>query len=338
MNPFFFNFSNNMIRKLNKYLSVIATQSSILVGGQAVIEGVLMRVPGAYATAVRDPNGEILFDRHLFNSILEKYNLKNIIILRGMVGLFESMKIGFQTLQWSADIAESNEEESKTNPILEFFLSLLSIFFVLSIFFIGPLSLTSFIIEKDMIGNPMYYNLIAGSFRISFFLIYLIIISNINDVYRLFQYHGAEHKTVYNFESGEKLDIQTAQKFPTQHPRCGTSFVFIIMIVGIITFSIIDSIFIYYFGSLDLLSRIIMHILFIPLVAGFGYEILKLTAKYKTNIIFKILAKPGLWLQNITTKTPSDDQLEVAIAALKCAFGDTIQKYEGKEHIAEAIE
>ena len=338
MNPFFFNKNKIMIKKLNKYLSIIISQSSILVGGQAVIEGVLMRVPGSYSTAVRNPDGKILINRHDFKSILEKYNLKNTIIVRGIVGLFESMKIGFATLQWSADIAEANNEGSKTHPVLEFFLSLLSILFVLTIFFIGPLSLASFIIEKDTNTSPIYYNIIAGLFRISFFLIYLIIISRMEDVYRLFQYHGAEHKTVYNFESGEKLNINIAQKFPTQHPRCGTSFVFIIMIIGIITFSVIDSIFIYYIGSLDLIIRIIMHILFIPLVAGFGYEVLKLTAKYKKNILFKILAKPGLWLQNITTKPPTDNQLEVAITALKSAFGDNISKYEGKEYIAEAIE
>ena len=327
-----------MIKQLIRYFNIIVSQSSILVGGQAVIEGVLMRVPGAYATAVRSPEGEILINRHDFNSILEKYNLKNIIILRGMIGLFESMKIGFQTLQWSADIAETNEAESKIHPILEFLLSLLSILFVLTIFVIGPLSLTSFFIEKDVNANPVLYNILAGSFRISFFLIYLILISRMDDVYRLFQYHGAEHKTVYNFESGKKLNINTAQQFPTQHPRCGTSFVFIIMIIGIITFSIIDSMFIYYFGSLNLFVRIIMHILFIPLVAGFGYEVLKLTAKHKKNIIFKTLARPGLWLQNITTKQPENNQLEIAIAALQAAFGDSITKYEGKEHIAEAIE
>ncbi len=255
-----------------------------------------------------------------------------------MIGLFESMKIGFKTLQWSADIAETNESESKIHPALEFLLSLLSILFVLTIFVIGPLSLTSFFIEKDVNANPVLYNILAGSFRISFFLIYLILISRMDDVYRLFQYHGAEHKTVYNFESGERLNINTAQQFPTQHPRCGTSFVFIIMIIGIITFSIIDSMFIYYFGSLNLFVRIIMHILFIPLVAGFGYEVLKLTAKHKKNIIFKTLARPGLWLQNITTKQPEDNQLEIAIAALQAAFGDSITKYEGQEHIAEAIE
>ena len=327
-----------MIKKINRYLSIIISQSSILVGGQAVIEGVLMRVPGAYSTAVRSPNGEIVIDRHSFQSVLEKYNLKNIIIFRGVVGLFESMKIGFKTLQWSADIAEKNDEEQKTNPIVEFILSLLSILFVLSIFFIGPLSLASFIIEKDVNGSPILYNILAGSFRITFFLIYLFLISQIDDIYRLFQYHGAEHKTVYNFESGKKLDINIAQTFQTQHPRCGTSFVFIIMVIGIITFSIIDSLFIYYIGQLNLMTRIIMHILFIPLVAGFGYEVLKLTAKYQQNFIFKFFAKPGLWLQNITTKQPTNEQLEIAIIALKSAFGDKLSHYEGKKHIAEAVQ
>ena len=327
-----------MIKKINRYLSIIISQSSILVGGQAVIEGVLMRVPGAYSTAVRSPNGEIVIDRHSFQSVLEKYNLKNIIIFRGVVGLFESMKIGFKTLQWSADIAEKNDEEQKTNPIVEFILSLLSILFVLSIFFIGPLSLASFIIEKDVNGSPILYNILAGSFRITFFLIYLFLISQIDDIYRLFQYHGAEHKTVYNFESGKKLDVNIAQTFQTQHPRCGTSFVFIIMVIGILTFSIIDSLFIYYIGQLNLMTRIIMHILFIPLVAGFGYEVLKLTAKYQQNFIFKFFAKPGLWLQNITTKQPTDEQLEIAIIALKSAFGDKLSHYEGKKHIAEAVQ
>jgi len=323
-----------MIKKILQYFNLFIAQSSILVGGQAVIEGVLMRVPGAYATAVRNPEGEILIDKHNFQSVLEKYNLKNIIILRGIIGLFESMKIGFKTLQWSADIAEPNNNNG--NPIIEFCLTILSVLFVLTLFFIGPLGLTSLMFNKNL--NPMYFNIIAGTFRIIFFLVYLIAISQMKDIYILFQYHGAEHKTVYNFESGKKLQIETAMTFPKQHPRCGTSFVFIIMIIAIITFSIIDSIFLYYFGVINLWTRIIIHIFFIPLVSGFGYEILKLTAKYKSNIIFKILAQPGLWLQNITTKNPDENQLEVAIAALKAAFGSSIDNYTGKTYVAEAIE
>ncbi len=330
-----------MNKKILKYLTLFINQSSILVGGQAVIEGVLMRVPGAYATAVRDKNNNILIDKHDFESKLEKYNLKNIIILRGVIGLFESLKIGFKTLQWSADIAEENDANNKTNPIVEILLTIFSILFVITLFFIGPLGITRLIINENL--NPLNFNIIAGTLRITFFLIYLIVISKMEDVNTLFQYHGAEHKTVYNFESGKQLKIKTAQSFPTQHPRCGTSFVFIIMIIGIITFTVIDSLFLAYFHTMNLfinplITRVIIHVLFMPLVAGFGYEVLKLTAKYKSNIIFQILARPGLWLQNITTKQPSDNQLEVAIAALKAAFGDSIKEYEGKEHIAEAIE
>ena len=330
-----------MNKKILKYLTLIINQSSILVGGQAVIEGVLMRVPGAYATAVRDSNNKIIIDRHDFTSILEKYNLKNIPIIRGVIGLVESLKIGFQTLQWSADIAEQNQDSNKTNPIIETLLTIFSILFVITLFFIGPLSITRIIIDEN--SNALGFNIIAGILRITFFLIYLVLISKMNDVRILFQYHGAEHKTVYNFESGKKLDVNTAQTFPTQHPRCGTSFVFIIMIIGILTFAVIDSLLLAYFTTMDLIinplvTRVIIHILFMPLVAGLGYEILKLTAKYKGNIIFKILAMPGLWLQNITTKQPDDSQLEVAIIALQSAFGDSISSYEGQEHTAEAIE
>ena len=330
-----------MNKKIFKYLTLFINQSSILVGGQAVIEGVLMRVPGAYATAVRDKDNNILIDKHDFKSKLEKYNLKNIIILRGVIGLFESLQIGFKTLQWSADIAEENDANNKTNPIVEILLTIFSILFVITLFFIGPLGITRLIIDENL--NPLNFNIIAGIFRITFFLIYLIVISKMQDVHTLFQYHGAEHKTVYNFESGKQLEVKTAQSFPTQHPRCGTSFVFIVMIIGILTFTVIDSILLAYFNTMNLfinslITRVIIHILFMPLVAGFGYEVLKLTAKYKSNIILQALARPGLWLQNITTKQPNDHQLEVAIAALKAAFGDSIKKYEGKEHIAEAIE
>ena len=158
------------------------------------------------------------------------------------------------------------------------------------------------------------------------------------DVRRLFQYHGAEHKAVYNFESGQELKISNAQKFPTQHPRCGTSFLFIIMIVAILSFALLDSIVMLYVAELKIWMRLVLHIPFIPLVAGMGYEVLKLTAKYRTNMFFLILAKPGLWLQNITTKQPDDDQVEVALKALEEAFGDKLPHFtRGETYIAEAI-
>ena len=158
------------------------------------------------------------------------------------------------------------------------------------------------------------------------------------DITRLFQYHGAEHKTIYNFESGKELTIKNAQSFPTQHPRCGTSFLFIIMLVAIISFAILDSIFIYYIGELTIWMRLIIHIPFIPIEASIGYEVLKLTAKYNNNLLFKALSQPGLWLQNITTKEPNNKQVEVALKSLTVAFDNSVSHYTGKQFTAQAIE
>ena len=323
-----------MKKKFLKHLILYVSKSSILVGGQAVIEGVMMRVPGAYSTAVRDSKGIIQTDRHEFESIIEKKPQLNKPILRGAINLFESMKMGFKTLQWSSDIAMPDESQ-KTHPFIDILMTLLSIFIAFSLFFAIPIGLTDWIFEKNQ--DAFTFNVLSGSFRIIFFLLYLVLISLLSDVKRLFQYHGAEHKTVYNFESGQSLNVNNAQSFPTQHPRCGTSFMFIIMIVAIVSFSIFDSIIMIFVGEIKVWMRLITHIPLIPLVAGIGYEVLKLTAKYQKNIIFKILAYPGLWLQNITTKIPDDDQVEVAIAALKSAFGDDIDKFTGKKFVAEAI-
>ncbi len=323
------------MKKIFYHLRFILTQSSILVGGQAVMEGVMMRVPGAYATAVRDSKGIIHTSRHNFHSISEKFSFLQTPLLRGIVGLFESLKIGYSTLQWSAEIS-SEEEIIESNKIVDFFLTLISILLALSLFFIAPIGLTSWLFEREQ--DALGFNFIAGFFRVVFFITYLILISFMKDVQRLFQYHGAEHKAVYNFESGNELSISNAQKFPTQHPRCGTSFLFIIMLVAILSFAILDSIVMLYINELKVWMRLVLHIPFIPIISGLGYEILKLTAKYRNNFFFSTLSKPGLWLQNITTKQPDDTQVEVAIKALKEAFGDKLPEYTvGKKYVAEAI-
>ena len=326
-----------MKNKLLFHLRLLVSQSTILVGGQAVIEGVMMRVPGAYATAVRDSKGKIHFNRSNFKSITEFYPLLKKPIIRGIVGVYESLKMGYSTLQWSAEISELNEESpERTNKFIEFLLTLFSIALALGLFVIAPMGLTSWLFEKDQ--DAFIFNLISGLFRISFFLIYLVLISFINDVKRLFQYHGAEHKSVYNFESGKDLSINNAQCFPTQHPRCGTSFMFIIMIVAILSFAALDSFIMLYVEELKIWMRIILHIPFIPIVSGMGYEVLKLTSKYRNNFFFLILSKPGLLLQNITTKQPDDKQVEVALMALEKAFGDNLSQYTtGKKFVAEAI-
>ncbi len=327
---------------LIKTFYMICMKTSILVGGQAVIEGVMMRVPGAYATALRLKNGEIISKRFDFTSIIERYKMKNYFIIRGFLHLYESMKIGYQTLDWSADIYESENNNSKKNKesiLNTFFEKLVSIFsIVLSIgIFLGlPLYFSSILIP-DNTNSPFYFNIISGIIRITIFLVYLILISQLNDVKRLFQYHGAEHKTVYNFESGKELNIKNAQKFSTLHPRCGTSFIFIIMIVTIFSYTILDSIALLFIDNLNFSIRLIMHLLCLPLVAGIGYEVLKFLSNKQHILIFKYLSKPGLLLQNITTKEPDDLQLEIAIYALKTAFDNKIDQFKGKKYTAESI-
>jgi len=326
------------MNKLLFQLQLFVTKSSILVGGQAVMEGVMMRVPGAYATAVRDHKGNIQIDRHEFKSIIKIYPFLNKPIIRGIFGLFEALKIGYSTLQWSADIIASEKQKStKSNKIGDVLITLFSLFLALGLFFVAPIGLTSWLFDKDQ--DAFIFNVISGIFRIIFFITYLGLISLIKDVHRLFQYHGAEHKTVYNFESGKELNVSNAQQFPTQHPRCGTSFLFIIMIVSILSFALLDSAIMLYVNELKIWMRLVYHIPFIPFVAGLGYEVLKLTAKHRNNIFFLVLAKPGLWLQNITTKQPDDEQVEVALKALKEAFGDKLSQYtSGETYVAEAIE
>lgn len=327
---------------LIKTFYMICMKTSILVGGQAVIEGVMMRVPGAYATALRLKNGKIISKRFDFTSIIERYKMKNYFIIRGFLHLYESMKIGYQTLDWSADIYESENNNSKKNKesiLNTFFEKLVSIFsIVLSIgIFLGlPLYFSSILIP-DNTNSPFYFNIISGIIRITIFLVYLILISQLNDVKRLFQYHGAEHKTVYNFESGKELNIKNAQKFSTLHPRCGTSFIFIIMIVTIFSYTILDSIALLFIDNLNFSIRLIMHLLCLPLVAGIGYEVLKFLSNKQHILIFKYLSKPGLLLQNITTKEPDDLQLEIAIYALKTAFDNKIDQFKGKKYTAESI-
>ena len=182
----------------------------------------------------------------------------------------------------------------------------------------------------------IWFNLISGGFRIIFFVIYLFLISLLDDIKRLFQYHGAEHRVVYNFESGMDVTIDNAQSFPTQHPRCGTSFLFIVLLSAIFVFAVVDTIIMSVLGTISLSIRLLSHLPMIPLVSGVGYEVIKLIA-IKDSLVFRLLRNPGLWLQNITTRPPDNEMIEVSITALKDAFGDKYEEMVGKKYIAEAI-
>jgi len=326
-------------RSFKSYLIIILQKTSILVGGQAVIEGVMMRVPGAYATAVRTPDGKIAVERKKFISLVKRKKIFGKIIIRGIVSLFEAMKIGMQTLTFSAEKAYPEENENKNsiwNKILEYISILFALGLAIGLFLVLPLVLTTkiFAIEK----TAWAFNAVAGLFRIIFFLTYLIIISLMKDVKRLFEYHGAEHKTVFAFENGEDMSIESTHKYSTFHPRCGTSFLFITLIFTIIIYAVIDSILIYFLGTLTLANRLLIHLPMIPLVMGIGYEGLRFTSKQVENKWFSWLVEPGLWLQRITTSKPDDKQLECAITALKEGFGSNWGKYVGSKYVAKAIE
>ncbi|HLX11882.1 MAG TPA: DUF1385 domain-containing protein, partial [Bacteroidota bacterium] len=282
------------------------------VGGQAVIEGVMMRAPGRIATAVRRSNGDIEVKTREFVSLAEKYPFFRLPIIRGAIGLLEMMFIGIETLNFSAEAAmedlktaENGEtkaapkEKSPSNVKLALTV-MFSLFVGIAVFFVTPLLITTklFNVEQNAFG----FNLIAGGIRLTILLVYLWAISLMKDVHRLFEYHGAEHKAVFTFESGGELSADSAAGYTRFHPRCGTSFILIVMLTAMILFSILDSLMILWLGKLSLGVRLMTHLPLIPLVGGVAYEFIRWSAKRSTTPVGKMLVAPGLWLQHITTQ------------------------------------
>ena len=313
------------------------TEEKIMpVGGQAVIEGVMMRSPKRVATAVRRTNGNIEVKVQEYESLTQRKKYLNIPIFRGAVTLIEVMVLGIKTLQWSAEkamddieaeeIASGKKKAKKKNK--KSGMSTLSAVFSIGIaliigigaFFVLPLYLTTtvFSIEKQALA----FNFVAGGIRIIFFLLYVWGISFMKDVKRLFEYHGAEHKTIFAFEDKVILSPHNAQKYITYHPRCGTSFLVIVMLVSLIFFAFVDTLTLYWLENISFLIRISTHLPLIPIVGGISYEALKASAKNIDNPIVRALIAPGLGLQRITTSQPDERQLEVSITALKAALGE----------------
>ena len=322
------------VRRLLHPLLLLAAQSRILVGGQAVIEGVMMRVPGAYAVAVQTPEGAVKTRYREFTSAVEDSRWLKFPIVRGVVHLFESLKIGLATLNWSAEVAYP-DEAPKQGSAATVFTTVLALALGLGLFFAAPLWITTKLLQLEQ--HALGFNLVSGVFRITFFLIYLAAISLMRDVRRLFEYHGAEHMTVFTFEAGKPLTVENTRAFPTQHPRCGTSFIFIVLIAAILTFALIDTAVIAIVGRMSLGLRLLVHLPLIPLVAGVSYEVLKITARHQNIFLFRWLSQPGLWLQRITTRMPDDNQLSIALESLKVAFGERLSEVEGKQYLADAI-
>jgi uncharacterized protein YqhQ len=273
-----------------------------MIGGQAVTEGVLMRDKTRYVIVVRGKNG-IKMKKEKIRSIFGESKILKFPVIRGFFAFIDMMILGVNALGWSANQVAGDDEQLSKKEITIALLTALA--FSLFLFVALPFFLTK-LISKD---TGIVFNLIDGVIRVAILIIYISLISLFPDIRRVFQYHGAEHKAVNCYEAGEKLTLKNVKKYPTQHPRCGTSFLIIVLFVSILTFSVITDNRWY----IKLLSRIIL----IPLVMGFSYEILKLSSKLKNNPFIKILIFPGLMVQKLTTKEPDDKQLEIGIKALK---------------------
>lgn len=294
------------------------------IGGQAVIEGVMMRGPKKIATAVRKSDGEIIMDYKDVNSFVVKYKLNKIPILRGVVSFIESMVTGVKCLMFSADQVDLEDESmepskfekwlddklgDKIKDIAIYFSVVVALAFSIGLFMILPTAIAG--IFKHWIKLPVILNLLEGVIKLTIFLIYLWAVSFMPDIKRVFEYHGAEHKTIATYEAGVELTPENAMKYSRLHPRCGTSFLLIVMVVSILMFSLLT------WGSLWM--RIAYRLLLLPVVAGLSYELIKLAGK-RPNGIVGVLTKPGLWLQKITTREPNLSQIEVAIAAMKAVI------------------
>ncbi len=289
------------------------------IGGQALIEGVMMKGPEDVAIAVRKPDGEIDIKKQKHESITKKNKLLGLPFIRGTVALFEAMIIGTKSLMHSAQFYEEEDEEpgkldmffekifgDKAEDVAIYISVFISIIIAVLLFMIGPSFVTNFL--KTKIQNPVFLNLVEGAIRLSVFLIYIYSVSRMKDIKRVFQYHGAEHKSIHCYEDKKELTPENAKKYTTLHPRCGTSFLFMVMIVSILVFSL--------FGWPSPLMRFVSRIILLPVIAGISYEINKITGKSEGKLA-RIVSYPGMMLQKITTNEPDDSQLEVAIAALK---------------------
>ena len=281
--------------------------TDLAVGGQAVIEGVMMRDANKTATAVRLPNGEIEVETHPVTSIRERYPVLNLPLIRGSVIMVESLVIGMRALSFSAQAAGEEDEQMTKKEIamtILFALVLASVLFI-----VIPTGAAH--LAAAYTDDPVMFNLIEGGIRLLVFLLYIWGISFMGGIRRVFQYHGAEHKTIHCYEAGEALTVENVQKFPRLHPRCGTNFLLIVMVVAIV--------FHVFFGWPDLWLRILSRLAVLPVVAGVSYEIIRFAGRSENRIV-RIMITPGLWLQYLTTRPPADEMVEVAIESLKAVL------------------
>ncbi len=298
-------------------MPVLESGEETLVGGQAVIEGVMMRAPHSYCVAVRKPNGEIVTQEMPVPRMSEKYPLFKYPILRGLGTLGQAMSLGIKALRFSANASLSEEDASQAKPeeVSSWMLTLNLVFsfafFVFLYKFVPLYLVTSLGKWYPALNGRIAFNAADGAIRMAIFVGFLFLISRWKDIHRVFEYHGAEHKVVFNYESGTPVNIENAQAFTTYHPRCGTSFLLVVMLVSMVVYTLIP-----FDGfALKLLSRVVL----LPVIAGISYEMIRFAARRRGSVL-STLSAPGLWLQRITTQPPSDAQATVAICALDRAM------------------
>jgi uncharacterized protein YqhQ len=320
--------------KLGKYFRLLAHiqlmpalengEETTLVGGQAVMEGVMMRAPHSYCTAVRKPNGEIVTEEYPLHRMSEKYPLFKLPILRGLGTLAQAMTLGVKALKFSANAALDDGSSAKpteiTSKMMAANLAVSLIGFIFLYKFVPLFLATRLGHSVPALSSRLAVNLSDGLIRMVMFFTFLFLLSLMPDMRRVFQYHGAEHKVVFNFESGKPVNVENAQKFVTFHPRCGTSFLFVVLGIAMITYALlpIDGFW----------MKFVARIALLPVIAGVSYEVIRFAAK-RQGTLMSALTLPGLWLQRITTKPPDDSQAAVAIHALEGAM--TLEAKQGGE-------
>lgn len=298
--PFYFIKIKNMEKIYNK------NSFKTTIGGQALIEGVMMKGPSKTAMVVRKPDGQMQIKTENNRDLSKKYKILKLPIIRGAYRLIDAMVIGVRALNYSASFYDE-EENKKSNKLQEVGSVIFSLVIAILFFMILPSTLAGFF--KKFINNSVILNLIEGLIRLIIFFTYLFFISKLEDIKRVFMYHGSEHRTIHCYEAKKELTVENVQSFPIVHPRCGTSFLFMVMIISILVLS--------FFGWPNILLRFITRILVFPLIAGISYEINRFIGKSDSRIA-KVLSIPGLAIQKyFTVKEPTDDMVEVAISSLK---------------------
>jgi len=301
-------------------------EETTLVGGQAVLEGVMMRSPHAWGICIRRADGTLATHSEPLEKLSDKHKWMGWPFMRGIMTLGQAMTLGFRALRYSANVAldELDPDEEKKTEISGWVIAanlVLSLaFFIFMYKFLPLLAATKLKNHYPVFGNQILFNVVDGVIRISLFLLFIWGISLWPDIKRVYRYHGAEHKTVFAFENNDPLTVKNAQSYSTFHPRCGTSFLMTVMLIAMFTYMLVP--------ATTFWARFASRIALLPVIAAVSYELIRFAAKHGSSL-FAVLTKPGLWLQRITTQPPADDQVETAIAALNEAM--ELEKQRGGE-------